>query len=184
MRSYVIYGCQLLFISFWLMCSSSGKLAGDRGRSVEADKNTGIINEFFDPLVLDDEELKVKKTISSEAKANRFEEAIAKSDSIQQSSEVATGFRVQICAVSEEEKARQVQRDAIVKFADEEVYLIYEAPYYKVRVGNCASRLEADQLQQAAIQKGFEDAWVVRTKIKLKSSSSPLQNIERKSPNE
>jgi hypothetical protein len=184
MKNYIIYCCQLMFIGLWLSCGSTGNLTNDRNRSAEADKSAGIINEFFDPLVLDDEELKVKKTITSETKTDHLDEAVSPASSNQQAVEASVGFRVQICAVSEEEKARQVQRDAIVKFTDEEVYLIYEAPYYKVRVGNCTSRLEADQLQQAAIQKGFEDAWVVRTKIKLKSSSGPLQNNEPKSPNE
>ncbi|MDZ7264537.1 MAG: SPOR domain-containing protein [candidate division KSB1 bacterium] len=184
MKNYIVFGCLLMLISVWLACSSSSNLANNSGRPGDADKRAGIINEFFDPLVLDDEELKVKKTIISETKTNPLDEAIAQSSSNLQPAEVAAGFRVQICAVSEEDKARQVQRDAILKFTDEEVYLIYEAPYYKVRVGNCASRLEADQLQQIAIQKGFEDAWVVRTKIKLKSSSGPLPNTEQKSPNE
>ena len=183
MNRYLISLYLLGFSFFILSCSSTKKLMPEKERSADNEKSTGIINEFFEPLILNDEDLKIKKTISVDSKSDRLDDVLSQSDSEQQTPEVVAGFRVQICAVSEEEKARQVQRDAILKFVDEEIYLIYEAPYYKVRVGNCATRLDADQLQQLAVQKGFDDAWVVRTKIKLRSSSNSPQNLEKKPPN-
>lgn len=167
----------LIFLTIVLIlnCSSSQQMTSREKSSDAIDKSTGIINEFFDPLILDEEDLKLKKTTSIESKSDQVNSVLARTDVDEQTAEVITGYRVQICAVSDEEKARQVQRDAILKFVNEEVYLIYDTPYYKVRVGNCATRLEADQLQQFAVQNGFDDAWVVRTKVKTKNSSNSSQ---------
>jgi hypothetical protein len=46
-----------------------------------------------------------------------------------------------------------------------EVYLQYDAPYYKVRVGNCLTRREGDLLQERAVRRGYRDAWVVRSLV-------------------
>lgn len=135
----------------------------------EEKKETGIVNEFFDPLILDEEDLKVKKTISLETKSDQITEETTLSNPESQKSEIVPGFRVQICALSDEGRAKEIQREALLKFINEEVYLIYDSPYYKVRIGNCPTRYDADRLQQLAVEKGFDDAWVVRTKIILKS---------------
>jgi len=176
----------LTFIVLMLIlnCSSSQKMTSRDKSKGDSETNTGIINEFFDPLILDEDELKWTKTISIESKSDQINNVLSRTDANEQVSEAIPGYRVQICAVSDEEKARQIQRDAILKFVTEEVYLIYDTPYYKVRVGNCVTRLEADQLQQLATQNGFDDAWVVRTKVKSKTSSSSTQINYKKDQNE
>lgn len=164
-----IFNCSYLLLSIILLfsCVSTTTMIPEEESKDEA-KDTGIVNEFFDPLILEDEELNIRKTVSIESKSDKVEETITQSISEDQKPEVTTGFRVQICAVLDEDRAKQIQRDAILKFIDEDVYLIYDSPYYKVRVGNCPTRFEADKLQQLAVEKGFEDAWVVRTNITLK----------------
>lgn len=74
------------------------------------------------------------------------------------------GYRVQIISTPFEEAAREVRKEALLKF-EEPVYMVFDAPYYKVRVGDCLSRFEAEELQQKAIEKGFGQAWVVRTMV-------------------
>ncbi|MCR4438847.1 MAG: SPOR domain-containing protein [bacterium] len=74
------------------------------------------------------------------------------------------GYRVQIISTPFEEVAREVRKEAVLKF-EEPVYMVFDAPYYKVRVGDCLSRFEAEELQQKAIEKGFGQAWVVRTMV-------------------
>ncbi len=74
------------------------------------------------------------------------------------------GYRVQIISTPFEEVAREVRNEALLKF-EEPVYMIFDAPYYKVRIGDCLSRFEAEELQQKAIERGFGQAWVVRTVV-------------------
>lgn len=184
MKNLNVILLNFIMLMLILNCSSSQKMTSVEKSKNESDTNTGIINEFFDPLILDEDELKWTKTISIESKSDQINSVLSRTDANEQVSEVITGYRVQICAVSDEEKARQIQRDAILKFVSDEVYLIYDTPYYKVRVGNCTTRLEADQLQQLAAQNGFDDAWVVRTKVKPKTSSGSSQINIKKDKNE
>jgi len=157
-------------------CSMTRTMMPESQKPENEEKTTGIVNEFFDPLILNDEELEIKKTISIETKSDQLDQNLSKPDTSYQQPEISPGFRVQICAVSDEDRAKQIQRDALMKFINEEIYLIYDIPYYKVRVGNCLTRYEADQLQKLAVEKGFEDAWVVRTNIAVKrNNDSPLK---------
>lgn len=164
----------LLVFLLILNCGGSQKMTSKKS-AADREPTSGIINEFFDPLILDEDELRWTKTNAVESKSDQVNTIFSQKEDTESASEAITGYRVQICAVSDEEKARQVQREAILKFPTEEVYLIYDTPYYKVRVGNCTTRLEADQLQLFATQNGFEDAWVVRTKIKSKGVSNSAQ---------
>ncbi len=77
------------------------------------------------------------------------------------------GWRVQILASTVDHQARKAQREAEAKFK-EGVYLIYDPPMYKVRVGNCETRKIAQELRQFAVALGYRDAWIVRDKIVTK----------------
>jgi hypothetical protein len=77
---------------------------------------------------------------------------------------VSQGYRVQIFLSDNLREAAQVLAEARGKF-EEEVYLEYDAPYYKVRVGDCKTELEGQDLLKAAHRRGYRDAWLVRTVI-------------------
>jgi len=184
MKKANIYFGLLILVFIVFGCSSGRSLLSDSETSKDQENNTGIVNEFFDPLILSEEDLKVKKTVSIESKSDQLDDGINRENLDSQKPELVAGYRVQICAVSDEARAKQVQRDAILKFINEEVYLIYDSPYYKVRVGNCLTRYEADKLQQLAVEKGFDDAWVVRTKIRQRPDSNPPDKFQYEPPNQ
>lgn len=87
---------------------------------------------------------------------------------------IRPGFRVQIFASSGVDAARLVEKEAKDKFT-EGVYLSYDPPNYKVRIGNCIERSEAQLLLQKAVRLGFNDAWIVRDNIvvKVKKTNQP-----------
>ena len=74
------------------------------------------------------------------------------------------GYQVQIAALSNQEESMEIRRSAMLKFT-EDVYLIFDSPYYKVRVGNCITRNQAEDLQRKAVRLGFPDAWIIRTTV-------------------
>ncbi len=80
------------------------------------------------------------------------------------------GYRVQIAALSNQDEAMQIKKEAMLKFADQGVYLIFDPPFYKIRVGDFVSRYDAEKLQQQAIQLGYKDAWIVRTRVKVRKT--------------
>lgn len=73
------------------------------------------------------------------------------------------GFRVQIFASSTEQNANRIAGDARDTFGD--AYVEFVAPYYKVRVGNCLTREEAESLKSKALNMGYRGAFVVETRI-------------------
>ena len=54
---------------------------------------------------------------------------------------------------------------------DRLVYLDYEVPYYKLRVGSFADRDQAEDYLQQVRMAGYNDAWVVVTNVDVKSLS-------------
>ena len=74
------------------------------------------------------------------------------------------GYRVQIFATNLDDQARDAERKASLQFP-EGVYLIYDPPMYKIRVGNFVSKEEAERMRKLAKSLGYRDAWVVRDKI-------------------
>ncbi len=74
------------------------------------------------------------------------------------------GFRIQIFASSTEKNASRVADDARAALG-ENVYVDHIAPYYKVRVGNCLTREEAEGLRKSALNQGYAGAFIVETMI-------------------
>ena len=127
------------------------------------------MNESFDPFELGDYDLDVQQVQRESQEELDFSfMAATDADTASLPTEVP-GYRVQIFASTDQEEAKTVRRDAILRF-DESVYLIFNNPYYKVRIGDCLSRYVAENLQMDAEKKGYLDAWIVRTKVTVKKS--------------
>ena len=132
------------------------------------------MNESFDPLTLGDYDLDVNEVQKEEKGELDFSFLAATSIDTASLPAEAPGYRVQIFASTDQEEANAVRRDAILRFNDN-VYMIFDNPYYKVRVGDCLSRYQADDLQIKAEKKGYLDAWIVRTKVAVRKSEKTGQ---------
>ena len=74
------------------------------------------------------------------------------------------GFRVQIFATQDRNKADQLQEDLALKF-DEKIYIIFEAPNYKLRIGDFLDRDDAEILRMRLVSSDYPSSWIVRTRI-------------------
>ena len=74
------------------------------------------------------------------------------------------GYRVQI-VISQNEQELQDVKIEIEKSIDEQIYIIFELPNYKLRVGNFLNRKEAENFQKKIVRLGYRTAWVVPTMI-------------------
>ncbi len=85
-------------------------------------------------------------------------------------------FRIQILT---SKVYGDVRRAKIVaeEIFDRPVYIDYEVPYYKIRVGSFDNRDEAEDYMQQVRMAGYSDAWVVVTNVAVKSLS-PLYDDE------
>ena len=78
-----------------------------------------------------------------------------------------TGYRVQVFATFSEEKADLIANQ-VRERTTEPVYVEYIAPYYKVRVGDCSTREEAESLKSNIYGLGYSDAFIVEDTINPK----------------
>ena len=80
---------------------------------------------------------------------------------------IIEGFRVQILATKQLSKAEKLQKD-LSSILNQKIYIVFEAPNYKVRVGNFIDRNKAENFRQNIIEKGYSSSWIIRTRIEPK----------------
>lgn len=78
---------------------------------------------------------------------------------------VTEGYRVQILATHSAQKADSL-RLLLEQKIDDPVYVIFETPNYKVRVGDYLSRSQAEAQQAQLVKIGYPNAWILRSRIK------------------
>ncbi|MFH1008023.1 MAG: SPOR domain-containing protein [Candidatus Latescibacterota bacterium] len=144
-------------------------------------------HEHFDPMSLDDDVslADILGTESSPAqKTEEFpgmgtenpsknEDTESPADSTQVEAvqmEETSGWRVQIFA-SDQFGAAQKAKEAAMAAFGVPVYVPFETPYYKVRIGNCRSLAEAENLVREAKRKGYRTAFRARTTILVEKRS-------------
>ena len=74
------------------------------------------------------------------------------------------GFRVQVFATRFSRSADSVKA-VLEEKGNEDVYIAFDAPVYKVRVGNFISRNEAEKMRISLVELGYDTAWIVRSKV-------------------
>ena len=77
---------------------------------------------------------------------------------------ISEGYRVQILATRYFDYADSLAISISSKIIDS-VYVEFETPNYKVRVGDFIDRDSAELLQQKLLDMGYKSAWILRTKI-------------------
>ena len=78
-----------------------------------------------------------------------------------------TGFSVQVFASSTPNGAVTFASEARGRFS-QPVFIVFEEGLYKVRIGGCLSRQEADELKAKARDMGYADSWVVAPGVEPK----------------
>ncbi len=92
-------------------------------------------------------------------------------------------YRIQLYTSKLYGEARHELRVAQEIF-DRPVFLDYEVPYYKIRVGSFADRDKADEYLQRVKAAGYSTAWVVIVNVGVKEAAplyrdtAPVQDID------
>ncbi|HEX2896590.1 MAG TPA: SPOR domain-containing protein [candidate division Zixibacteria bacterium] len=60
---------------------------------------------------------------------------------------------------------------------DQPVYLDYEVPYYKVRVGSFSDRKDAENYLSKAKTAGYQNAWIVAVRVNVKEAQPLYENL-------
>ena len=132
---------------------------------------------WFDPLALGDDDILINGIPMPSFNSER-------EDTTDTDYEAMTeGYRVQIFTTHELNEA-----DSILARADSlflgEAYLRFDAPNYKIRVGNQISRSGAEELQRYARTVGFPRSWVLRTNVVVNPRKRELKPPESEEESE
>jgi len=121
-------------------------------------------DESFDPSTIQtDDNFKLPEANLKNRPVDEKGEVVEPTATTFEVVEVA-GYRVQIYVTRDEFEARTVEEEALMNF-DESVYLIFDSPNYKIRIGDCTTRKSANELRDKAQKAGYRDAWVVQSKV-------------------
>jgi hypothetical protein len=151
----------ILFLA--LGCSSTKEVVVDETPVQDAYQ----YDESFDPLSLEDDDIIIAG--DDETPVLDQPQSITNNKEDAKLREI-TGFRVQIFATKDIETASLFELEASERFGhlDHKIYLIFEAPLYKIRVGDCKERTQAEELRELATQYGYRESFIVKSKIQIK----------------
>ncbi len=88
---------------------------------------------------------------------------------------VTEGFRVQVLASKSMTKADSLST-ILNSTLDDSVYVVYETPNYKVRIGDYVIREDADNMRKNLNNMGYRSAWVIHTRITPQRTGMIIRN--------
>jgi hypothetical protein len=128
------------------------------------DSRAGRFDESFDPMTLNDDDLVILPDSARSVDPPGSEQ---KQQPVPVATKEMEGFRVQILATNNIESASLSEQEANARFEalGHKTYLVFEAPLYKIRLGDCLDRKAAEELRDKAMEFGYSGAFIVRTKV-------------------
>ena len=74
------------------------------------------------------------------------------------------GYRLQLYESSSVEQANKIMKKYSVSLEDS-LYLVFDAPLYKIRYGNYTSKSYAEVVKKLLKKKGYGKTWIVKSRI-------------------
>jgi hypothetical protein len=100
---------------------------------------------------------------------------INKRSSMLTSSGQYKGFRVQVMSTSSRDEAFKKKADMQNLLPEEKSYVIFQSPSYKVRVGNCISRDDAEKLKAKVNKFVTQGGFIVEDTIEYTAEEEVSQ---------
>ena len=165
MRNHVRFTLAAAILLLLSSCSSTESTRTDATTTTAERDRKVAISDFehaFNPSAYDDEieEIQKQHVIEQEKSAAAHHE-----DSVIVESEYTQGYRIQIYATRNIDEANAMRQTALQHITQDSLYVVFDPPVYKVRVGDFRSRVEANQKLGEVVGLGFTDAWVVADRI-------------------
>jgi hypothetical protein len=133
-----------------------------------------VQNEEFDPLTLNEPFLPIASgSMIREIFTGVAEDSYRAQDSLRFIEQM--GWKVQVLSIKDGVRADSVLKKLSNVFGEENTQMIWNSPYWKIRVGNCATRLEAERLLDKVKRIGYDRAWIIRSRIRIKERQIPFK---------
>lgn len=165
------YNIALLLAMALFACSGGKKDQGLQVESQPAPRKAVNYDESFDPATLNEPPFEIPR--KSEAAASSMVESQPvpgqpRASELDTSLVTVQGFQVQLLQTENGDEARSILAKATVEL-DADVQIVFDAPYYKVRAGKFVNRYDAEIFQAKASDKGYLNAWIIRTAIEVRA---------------
>jgi hypothetical protein len=96
-----------------------------------------------------------------------YEYSTSSTDSLRNIIGTTDGYRVQVLSTDDIDEANLVRAEIYEKTSRKEVYVIFEPPFYKVKVGDFTSKTEAEDLRFNLNQLEYTESKVVQETVNL-----------------
>jgi hypothetical protein len=165
-RKQLLAGLFLVTVLAAGCTSSKPYLAENEPNNEQTKGKKLLLSEYegtLNPVEFDQEIEFVQKAHGTEQKQQNPLEIPRDSLIVQE--EAVQGYRIQIFSSSSVDETILIKNLALEKFGGDSIYVVYDAPVYKVRVGDFLNRYEANQRLPEFVEKGYRDAWIVPDRI-------------------
>jgi hypothetical protein len=164
-----------IFAAIVLFLAGCASLFHTKPAKTPAEERKEFLDKYektFNPSEYDEAEETVNAKLNDKKK-----NLLSTSDTDLKEPEIISGFRIQLLMTPEIDQANKLKIE-VTPLLNDLVYVIFDAPYYKVRVGDCKNRTTANQLLKFFIERGYKNAWIVPDKVyknpqKPKEETSP-----------
>ncbi|MFQ6616365.1 MAG: SPOR domain-containing protein [Fidelibacterota bacterium] len=120
-------------------------------------KDSVVFDESFDPETLTEPSLDWPVILHSG-------ETLPEQGEREPTDTTEEGYRIQVISTLDYGTADSLMGELLPVFSHQ-VYLTFDPPNYKVRVGNFKFRSSAEDAQRRLRDMGFRSAWIIRTQI-------------------
>ncbi len=79
------------------------------------------------------------------------------------------GYRIQVLNTTDRTQALAAKSKLLAQYPDHKTYLMYTAPYFKIRIGNFVERGEADELKKELAKMFPTGVFVIPSDIEYKA---------------
>ena len=122
--------------------------------NIKAQTDSGSVAVYKDPRI----DLLVKKQIAINEETTR------------ESRRTANGFRILVINSNDRNKVFAAKAKIYQNYPELKPYLLYQPPFYKLKVGNFRTREEAEEYQRALSKDFPTGLYIVRDIIEVKNS--------------
>ncbi|HTH31732.1 MAG TPA: SPOR domain-containing protein [Lacibacter sp.] len=88
------------------------------------------------------------------------------------------GYRIQVLNTTDRTQALSIKSKLLSLYPDQKTYLMYTAPYFKIRIGNFVERSEADELKKELGRMFPTGVFVIPSEIEYKAPPDKEENIK------
>jgi hypothetical protein len=94
------------------------------------------------------------------------------------SSGLYKGYRLQVLSTRHREDAFKLKTQLLKKFPSQQTYVVYQSPYFKVRIGNFINKPEAEDFKNKLLRSYRQHAYIVEDIIEYtpKNEDAALSN--------